>query len=157
MLSDKFHPDTSERHGSGMPRIQTAESRCFCIKWEHVGCHFVWARNEKSFEVGTPGHAAMVSDMLHPDTSDRHGSGMPRIRPAESRRFDAKWEHLACHFVWARNKKSFDLGTPEHTAMLSDTFHMDTSDWHGSGMPRTRTTESGCFGTKWEHVHYHFV
>jgi hypothetical protein len=36
MLSDKFRPDTSGRHGSSMPRIRTAESRRFGTKWDNV-------------------------------------------------------------------------------------------------------------------------
>jgi hypothetical protein len=97
MLSDKFHPDTSDRQDSGMATIQTAESRRFGPKWEHEPCHFVGARNEKSIEVGTPGHTIMLSDMFHPDTRDRHGSGKPRIRTAELRRFGTKWEHYVVH------------------------------------------------------------
>jgi hypothetical protein len=79
MLSDKFHPDTSRRHGSGMTRIRTAESRRSGTKWERVPIHFVRALNVKSLEVDTPEHTTMLSDKFHPDTSDRHGNGMPRI------------------------------------------------------------------------------
>jgi hypothetical protein len=49
----------------------------------------------KSIEVATPEDTAMLSDMFHPDTSDRHSSGMLRIRTAESRCFGKKWETLS--------------------------------------------------------------
>jgi hypothetical protein len=102
MLSDKFHADTSDRHGSGMPRIRTAESRRFGTKREHIPSHLIRARNVKSFKVGTPEDTAMLSDMFQPDRCDRHSYGMPRIRTADLRRFSMKWEHVPCPFV-ARN------------------------------------------------------
>jgi hypothetical protein len=65
--------------------------------------------NEKSYEVGTPENALMLSDKFHLDTSDRHGSGMPRIRTAESHRIRTKRENVPWHFVLARNEKPFEM------------------------------------------------
>jgi rubredoxin len=99
----------------------------------------------------------MLSEVFHPYISGRHGSGMPGIRATESLRFGTKWENVPSQFVCARNEKSFEVGTPEHTTMLSEEFHADISGRHSSAMPRIRAAKSLRFGTKWENVPNHFV